>query len=80
MLKLTRHIGPKGQIVLPKDAREKLKLKEGSKVLISEEKGQIIIESADVAQQVDKFCEMPKEVCLTAKEVKRVIESQYAQR
>ena len=36
-------VGPRGQIVIPKEARDKLKLKEGERLLVIEHYGKLIL-------------------------------------
>lgn len=45
MIEFERKIGPKGQIVIPKEIRRALKLKPKSKVLISLKENELIVKS-----------------------------------
>ena len=45
-------IGPRGQIVIPKEAREKLKLKEGDRFLVVEHYGKLILAPEKVMKEM----------------------------
>lgn len=84
MFKINRKIGPKGQIVLPKDIREEFNLRTGSNVVFIINDHQIIIEPAKNPEQIiEEFCTLPdnlKKTKINAKEIKKLIEEQYEER
>ena len=52
-----RVMGPKGQIVIPKNIREQLGLKRGSKVLFESENGEIKLKIQKKPEEfVEEFC------------------------
>lgn len=52
-----RVMGPKGQIVIPKNIREQLGLKRGSKVLFESENGEIKLKPQKEPEEfVEEFC------------------------
>jgi AbrB family looped-hinge helix DNA binding protein len=62
-MQIKRHIGEKGQIVLPKDIREYLGLKPGSEVVFEVKGKEIIIKrSVDPEKFVEEFCNVPKKL------------------
>ena len=57
MLQIKRKMGPKGQIVLPKDVREHFNLTEGSEIVFMVDGPDIRIKSAvDPVKFVEDFC------------------------
>lgn len=84
MLQIKRKIGPKGQIVLPKDVREQLHLRTGTEIVFSAENNKIIIEPAlEPLQAVEEFCTPPKGYTrrkLSIKEIKRFIDQEHEEK
>ncbi|PIN75482.1 hypothetical protein COV18_02925 [Candidatus Woesearchaeota archaeon CG10_big_fil_rev_8_21_14_0_10_37_12] len=82
MLQLKRFIGPKGQVVLPKDIRNQLNLQTGTEVMFKIEENKIVIElAADPKQYVEEFCAIGKNMKpITMKGLKKIQEEQYEQR
>ena len=82
MLQLKRTIGPKGQIVLPKDIRSHFNLHSGSEVVFDVQEHNIVLKPAvDPKKYVDEFCALGTKVKkMTTAEMKKVIEEQYTGR
>lgn len=84
MIKIKRKIGPKGQIVLPKDVREQFNLKTGTDVIFSVEDQKIIIETPKNHKEIiEEFCTLPenmKKRKIYPKQIKELIEDQYEER
>ncbi|MBI4141844.1 AbrB/MazE/SpoVT family DNA-binding domain-containing protein [Candidatus Woesearchaeota archaeon] len=84
MLQLKRRMGPKGQIVLPKDVREQLNLRTGTELVFYTKDNRIIIEPAEnPLDAVEQFCTLPEGILKakpTAKEIKKIIDEQYEDR
>jgi len=74
---IKRKVGPKGQIVIPKDAREQLHIKPGSEVLIEVFENELRIRPAvDQQNYLKNFFETPKK--LTKKvDFKKIYDEQY---
>ena len=74
---IRRKVGPKGQVVIPKDARDLLKIKPGSEVLIEINQNEIIIRLAEDADAfIKKFTKTSKK--LTEKiDIKKQLDEQY---
>jgi len=74
---IKRKVGPKGQVVIPKDVRELLNIKPGSEVLIEVRNDEIIIRSNLNGQEfLKKFIATPKK--LTKKiDFKHLYDKQY---
>nr|MDO8086224.1 AbrB/MazE/SpoVT family DNA-binding domain-containing protein [Candidatus Sigynarchaeum springense] len=72
-----RKIGPRGQIVLPKDAREYLGLKVGDEICIEVEGNAIKISPASARDDfLKKFLETPKKLRERI-DIQKVIDEQY---
>ncbi|HLD33386.1 MAG TPA: AbrB/MazE/SpoVT family DNA-binding domain-containing protein [Candidatus Nanoarchaeia archaeon] len=83
MLQIKRTIGPKGQIVLPKDIRDQFNFREGTEITFIVEGNEIKIQPAiDPIKFVEEFCAPGKSIKkkLTAKEIKDAIMEQYEER
>ncbi len=80
MLELKRKIGPKGQIVLPKDVRKQFNLHTGSEVTFRVEDSKIVLQPLfNTRDYVEDFCSLGKGLKkLTMKELKNLQEEQYA--
>ena len=57
MFQLIRAMGPKGQVVFPKDIRDNFNLRTGSEVAFRVENNKIIVEPVDVEKFVKSFCD-----------------------
>ena len=82
MLSIHRTIGPKGQIVLPKDIRDQFNLREGSEVEFTVRSGEIVIKPAvDPVKYVEEFFALGKGLKkMTTKEIKKILEEEYDDR
>ena len=82
MLSIQRSIGPKGQIVLPKDIRKQFNLNPGSQVVFSVRDDEIVIKPAvDPVTFVEEFIQGGKGLKLmSVKEMKKILEEEYEQR
>ncbi|MGQ4874811.1 MAG: AbrB/MazE/SpoVT family DNA-binding domain-containing protein [Promethearchaeia archaeon] len=76
-MKIRRKIGPKGQIVIPKDVRDMLNIRPGSEILIEIGENEITIRAAqDNMDFLKKFIQTPKK--LTEKiDYKKILDEQY---
>lgn len=74
---IKRKVGPKGQVVIPKDVRELLNIKPGSEVLIEIRKDEIVIRSNLNGQEfLKKFTETPKKLSKKI-DFKHIYDKQY---
>ncbi|HLC74582.1 MAG TPA: AbrB/MazE/SpoVT family DNA-binding domain-containing protein [Candidatus Nanoarchaeia archaeon] len=83
MLQIKRTIGPKGQIVLPKDIRDQFNFQEGSEIMFIVEGNTIKIQPAvDPIKFVEEFCAPGKNIKkkLTMKDWRDLIEEKYEER
>lgn len=78
-MELVRTISEKGQIVIPKDVRDYLGLKEGSGIIFEIRDGEIILRPRSSPEEfVEKFINTPKKVRkLDIKKIKKVLEDEY---
>lgn len=75
-----RTLGPKGQIVVPKDLREHLGLKPGSVVVFEVEGKKLILRpEADPESFVEEFCSAPKKLDEKI-DLKKLIDEQLEER
>lgn len=60
---IKRKVGPKGQVVIPKDIRDLLHIQPGSEILIEILDKEIIIRSSvDPEAYLKQFCNIPKKL------------------
>ncbi len=75
---MRREVGEKGQVVLPKDIRDYLNIKPGTKVIFEVRGNEIVIKPEKSGKEfVDDFCNVPKlKKRLSVKGLKRLYEEQ----
>lgn len=74
---IKRKLGPKGQIVIPKDAREQLNIKPGSEVLIEVVNNEIRIKPAiSETDFFNNFVKTPKKLAEKV-DFKKLYDEQY---
>ena len=74
---IKRKVGPKCQVVIPKDVRELLNIKPGSEVLIEIRDDEIVIRSNLNGQEfLKKFIETPKKLSKKI-DFKQIYDKQY---
>ena len=78
-MELERSVGPKGQVVIPMDVRNKVGIKPGSDVVFEVEDNRIIIKKKLSAKEiVEDFADVPKKVKgLNAQKIKTILEEEY---
>ena len=77
---MRRTVGPKGQIVLPKDVREHLGLKQGSPVTFEVRERELVIRPAEDPEKfVEEFCSVPKKLGKKI-DLKRIYEEELEER
>ncbi|MBI2583369.1 MAG: AbrB/MazE/SpoVT family DNA-binding domain-containing protein [Candidatus Aenigmarchaeota archaeon] len=79
-MQMERVVSEKGQIVIPKDARDFVGIKPGSMVVIEVQGGGIVIRPQKTGKEfVDYFCKTSRKLkrSPTSKELKRTMEEQY---
>jgi len=77
---IKREIGEKGQVVIPKDIREMLKLRKGEKVIFEVRDNEVVIKPEQSPEEFLKdFLDVPgkKKKMSSIKEVKKIILEQY---
>ena len=80
-MKISRKIGPKGQIVIPKIVRDYLGIKPGDTVVIEVREGEVvIIPGTDPREFVEGFCSVVKEKLTEKIDRERLIESEIEER
>lgn len=81
-MQMRREVGEKGQIVLPKDIREYLNIKPGTRVIFEVRGGEVVIKPEKSGREfVEDFCNVPKlKKRLTVKELKKIYEEQLEER
>lgn len=76
---MKRELGEKGQVVLPKDIRDYLNIKPGTKVVFEIRGGEVIIRPAKNSKEfVDYFCRTSRKLkkSVSTKAIKKTIEKQ----
>ncbi|MHB1830041.1 MAG: AbrB/MazE/SpoVT family DNA-binding domain-containing protein [Candidatus Micrarchaeaceae archaeon] len=78
-MEIERTISEKGQIVIPKDVRDYLGLKEGSEIIFEIKENEIVLRPrAGPKEFVEKFLNTSKKVRkLDMNRIKKVIEDEY---
>ena len=77
-MEITREVKPKGIVVIPKDVREAIKLKERDKISFSVRGDEIIIRKQDPEKWLQEFLKYRKKgKGLTLKELKKIEEESY---
>ena len=80
-MEIIREIGEKGQVVIPKDIREMLRIKDNDKIIFKVKESEVIIKRKD--ENVDKFLEefftiaRTKGKDLTLKDLKKIEDESY---
>ncbi|MCL4451630.1 MAG: AbrB/MazE/SpoVT family DNA-binding domain-containing protein [Candidatus Thermoplasmatota archaeon] len=72
-------VGPKGQIVIPKDIRDKIGIKEYSEVIVDAVGDSVIIKKLKPASvtYVDYYCTTYSKKLTKRMDIKKLIEEQY---
>jgi len=79
-MEMKREVGEKGQIVLPKDIRDYVGIKPGSKVVFEVRGKEIIIKPEKSGKEfVEDFVNVPKKLrkSLNIKKIKKILDEQY---
>lgn len=78
-MKIIREIGKKGQVVIPKDIRKFLGLKEGQKVVFEAREEEVVIKpEQDPDEFLEEFFNIPKpKKNITLKEIKKDLDEKY---
>jgi AbrB family looped-hinge helix DNA binding protein len=80
-MKIRRIVGPKGQIVIPKDVREYIGLKPGTKIVFEIRGSELVIRpETDPEKIVDEFCSIVSKKLKKTIDVKKIIEEEYEER
>ena len=75
-MEIKRSVGEKGQIVIPKDIREYLGLKPGSKVIFETRDKELVIRPLREPEKfVEEFCNVPKKLKKKI-DIKKLLEKQ----
>lgn len=83
MLTMHRSLGPKGQLVLPKDIRDHFGLRTGSEVSIEVRNEEIVLTPAiDPQRFLEEFLALGKKLKMkfTMEGIKKTIEEEYDER
>ena len=75
MTKTTRTVGPKGQIVIPKEIRDQAGIIEGSEVIVEFRDGEVVLRrpSPPARTYVDYFTATYEEKMKTRVDIKKII-------
>jgi len=78
-MKIRREVGEKGQVVIPRDIREYLMLRQGSKVVFEVSGNEVKIKSEKTPEEIiDDFLDVPKlKKKLTSGGIKKILGEQY---
>ena len=78
-MKITREIGEKGQVVIPRDIREMLNLRRGEKVVFEIKDGEVLIKSEQNPEEFlrDFFNVTKPKKNITLKEIKKILDEKY---
>ncbi len=80
-MRFKRTIGPKGQIVVPKDVREYLGLKPGTRVTFEVRERELVIRpEADPEKSVEEFCSVIPKKLKKPINIKKIIEEELEER
>ncbi len=80
-MKMRRPIGQKGQIVIPKDLRDYLGLKEGGEVEFVIDNGKVLLKSAVTSEEaVEAYVRVVKKKLRHHVEIKKIIEEEVTDR
>lgn len=80
-MKMRRTVGPKGQIVVPKDAREYLGLKPGTQVIFEVKNRELTIKpELDPEKFVEEFCSVPGKKLKKEIDLKKIYEQQLEEK
>lgn len=79
---MKRTIGPKGQVVIPKEFRDKLGLKEGSEVIVELRGDEVVIRPArpPVKSYADYYCATYSRKLREEVDLKRILEEERVDR
>lgn len=74
-------MGPKGQIVIPKDVREYIGLKPGTRVIFEVREGELVIRPETNPEKiVEEFCSIVSKKLEKTIDVKKIIQEEYEER
>jgi AbrB family looped-hinge helix DNA binding protein len=80
-MKIRRSVGPKGQIVIPKDVREYIGLKPGTRVIFEVREGELVIRPETNPEKiVEEFCSIVSKKLEKTIDVKKIIQEEYEKR
>jgi AbrB family looped-hinge helix DNA binding protein len=80
-MKIRRIVGPKGQIVIPKDVREYIGLKPGTRVIFEVREGELVIRPETNPEKiVEEFCSIVSKKLEKTIDVKKIIQEEYEER
>jgi AbrB family looped-hinge helix DNA binding protein len=80
-MKIRRIVGPKGQIAIPKDVREYIGLKPGTRVIFEVREGELVIRPETNPEKiVEEFCSIVSKKLEKTIDVKKIIQEEYEKR